>query len=89
MTFLQRYNEATSWQDKAMIMEIYHLAMCHNVKGWTLQGTAKEFDCSIGLVSENIRLAHAMHRDLSFLTIESRQEALRRLNGKSMETNRY
>lgn len=73
-----------------MIMEIYHLAMCHNVKGWTLQGTAKEFECSIGLVSENLKLAQAMHLDARILTIESRQEALRRFtNGKSMGTERY
>lgn len=90
LTFLERYNKATSWQEKATVMEIYHLAMTHNVKGWTLQGTADQFECSIGLVSENLRLAQAIHRDSNFLTIDSRQDALRRLsNGKGMEASRY
>lgn len=62
-----------------MVMEIYHLAMIHREKGWTISKTASHFNCSIGLVSENLRLAHALHDDEELNKCESRQDALKKL----------
>lgn len=61
-------------------MEIYHLAMTHRERGWTLSKTANSFGVSIGLVSENLRLAQAIHTNDRIIKCESRQDALRRLN---------
>lgn len=79
MTFRDKYLQCNRWQDKVTVMEIYHLTMCSRIKGWTITQTAENFRCSIGLVSENLRLAQAIHSDEKILLCESRQEALRRL----------
>ena len=79
MTFGERYNQETTWHGKAMIMEIYHLAMTQNYKWWTITKTAEAFGVSIGLVSENLRLAHAIHQEPALINIPSRQEAVRKL----------
>lgn len=79
MTFKERYNLESTWQGRVIIMEIYHLAQCHRFKQWTVTRTAEYFGCSIGLTSENLRLALATHRDEAILKCEYRQEALKKL----------
>lgn len=83
MTFYERYNRETTWHGKAMIMEIYHLAMLSRSKDWTISKTAEHFGVSNGLVSENLRLANAIHSNNEILEAESRQHALRKL-GRSL-----
>lgn len=85
MTFVEKYQSETTWHGKATVMEIYHLTMMHRHSDWTLSKTAHAFRVSIGLVSENLRLAQAIHVNEKIMTCESRQEALRRLNGRSLE----
>jgi hypothetical protein len=63
-----------------MIMEIYHFAMCHRVKEWTMTKTAEQFSCSVGLVSENIRIATAIHLNDNILKCETRADALKKVN---------
>ena len=86
MTFPERYQQESTWHGKAMVMEIYHLTMTHHIKGWTIKLTAEHFGVSIGLVSENLKLAHALHINERLVKCETRQEALKKLNGKSMAT---
>lgn len=86
MTFLERYHQEQTWHGKAMIMEIYHLVMVQRERKWTITKTAEHFRVSIGLVSENLRLAHAMHDDEKIIKCESRQEALKKLNGRNHGT---
>ena len=82
MTFRDRYRQESTWQGKVMVIEIYHLAMTQRIKGWTITRTAEHFECSIGLVSENLHLAQAIHTDDKILKCESRQEALKKLDEK-------
>ncbi len=82
MTFIERYNQETTWHGKVLVMEIYHLAMTHREKVWTITKTAESFGCSIGLVSENLKLALAIHNHPSISNITSRQEALKWLNNR-------
>jgi hypothetical protein len=77
MTFEEKYKNETSWYGKAMIMEIYHLAMTQNYKWWTITRTAEYFGVSIGLASENLRLAHVLHVNPDLIAIPSRSEALK------------
>jgi len=72
------YKEETTWHGKVIVMEIYHLAMLTKDKAWTIADTASGLEVSIGLVSENLRLAQAIHDDAKFLKCESRQAALKR-----------
>lgn len=91
MTFFERYNQETTWHGRAMIMEIYHLAMTQRITKWTITDTAQMFNVSIGLVSENLRLAHYIHIDPSLVNIQSRQDALNRVkrrNGGLLQPNR-
>lgn len=79
MTFLEKYNEEKTWFGKVIVMEIYHLTMTHRLKNWTITATAEQFGCSTGLVSENLRLAQAIHFDSKVIEIPSRNEALRKI----------
>jgi hypothetical protein len=81
MTFKDRYDASKVWHEKAIVIELYHLTMHQQNKNWTLIKTAKYFHVSIGLVSENLRLADAIHYDAGILKCETRQDALKRLNG--------
>ena len=78
MTFKERYDTEATWDGKVAVMELYHLAMSHRVKGWTVTQTALYFECSLGLVSENLRIAGAIHHEPRILKCKSRQEALKK-----------
>lgn len=84
MKFHEKYHQESTWHGKAMIMEIYHLAMSNSDDGWTIKHTARDFGVSTGLVSENLRLAVAIHKNESIMKCETRQEALKKLNGSRL-----
>jgi len=79
MTFKDKYEESSKWVDKVLILEIFHLTMCMRDSTWTVSKTANEFQVSIGLVSENLRLANLIHARPELIKIESRVDALKRL----------
>lgn len=60
-------------------MEICHMARRMNDSSWTISKTAELFEVSIGLVSENLRLADALHKHPKLLTIEKRADALSKM----------
>lgn len=60
VTFKEKYSEVDTWQEKAVLISLYHTAMCLRYKSWTQDDTAQHFGVSRGLVSENIRLAQAI-----------------------------
>lgn len=82
VSFVDRYNSETTWHGKVLVMEIYHLAMTTRSKNHTITKTAEHFSCSIGLVSENLRLAILLHSNPELMALPTRQDALKRLNGK-------
>lgn len=80
MTFIERYDGEDTWYGKAIVMGIYHTVMTQKDKTWSLRDTAEYFECSIGLVSENIRLAKALDQpERGLLLCKSRVEALKKL----------
>lgn len=80
MTFKERYSMSTTWQERSQVMEIFHLAQVLHNKKWRIQDSAQYFQCSLGLMSENLKLAEAMHARSDILNCNSRQDALRRIN---------
>jgi len=85
MTFKEKYDQSNNWQEKVSVMEIYHLiGLCRN-NFWTISYTATYFEVSIGLVSENLKLADALHYNEKLVKCESRQDALKKLNGSRYE----
>ena len=79
MTFQEKYKQVKTWHERAQVMEIYHFAMIAREKKWPLTNTAKYFGCSVGLVSENLRLAKAIHLTPTIIKVESRDKALKEL----------
>ena len=80
MNFLERYRLENTWHGKVTIMEIYHLTMSNSYNHWTISDTADDFECSIGLVSENLKLAREIDKNPKIIQCETRQDALRKLN---------
>lgn len=79
MTFKQRYDSSGLWYDKVLIMSIYHTIACHTQLHWKISDTAAAFEVSIGLVSENLRLADAIDANPKLFRTETRVEALKKL----------
>lgn len=80
MTFVERYNQAKFWHEKVLIMNLFHLAMCQRKDViWNIAKTAQVFNVSVGLVSENLKLASAIDKDKSIMTIDTRTNALKRV----------
>lgn len=78
MTYREKYKSTTDWKQKILVMEMFHLLMLSKHKNWHLENTAKYFGVSIGLVSENLSLAHVMDE---VENCESRVKALKVLKG--------
>lgn len=78
-SFIDRYYSETTWHGKVIVMEIYHYAQLHHDTHWTVIKTAQYFQCSIGLVSENLKLANAIHSNEKILKCETRKDALRKV----------
>lgn len=57
-------------------MGVYHCCQLEIDNKWTMQNTANFFKVSIGLVSENLRLADLFSEFPELLKIETRKEAL-------------
>ena len=84
MTYREKFHRSSLWHEKVTVIELYHLKMLSQGK-WNISDTANYFDVSLGLISENLKLAQAIHNDHTILNCKSRQEALRHLNGKREE----
>lgn len=78
ISFLERYNQSKTWQERAMVMELYYYGT-RDLPEFRLRHMANYFKVSISLVSENLKLADAIHKDERFLKIESRNQALKEL----------
>ena len=78
-TFREKYEACKTWQEKVMVMEIFHMASKMKDCRWTLSMTAEIFNVSVGLVSENLRLADALHRQPKLMKVETRADALNKI----------
>lgn len=75
MDFVREYNETKSWVRKCIMMNMFHSS--HKAMGhWSVHQTARCFDVSVGLVSENLRLAKEFDNKPELMRLESRQKAL-------------
>ena len=77
-TFKERYNSSLTWQEKCILISLYHQIMCIKYHNWTIADTANHFKLSSGLVSENIRLANEMNNgNGSIIECKTRDDALK------------
>lgn len=60
MTYQDKVTKEKNWHKRAMLITYYHTAMKLRRRRWTMRMTAKKLDISIGMVSESIKLTHAI-----------------------------
>lgn len=79
MTFKEKYDSVEDWYKKSIVMNMYHTIMEQKIKDWTISDTAHYFGCSIGLVSENLKIAKSIETDKNhdLEKMKTRREALR------------
>ena len=82
-TFKQKYHDCQAWHEKVIVMEIFHLTMRARDKTWTVRKTAEQFECSVGLVSENLQLAELIHNEPKLAELPDRKSALLKLRSVS------
>jgi hypothetical protein len=56
MTYKEKYDQSDTWQEKAAIISQFHWYKSLKTDNWSMKKTAKYFDVSIGLVSENVTI---------------------------------
>lgn len=76
MTLIEKYKTEDRWYAKVILMEVYHLVNLRSNSNWTVSDTAHDFNVSIGLASENLRIAEAMHKNDKLINCKTRQLAL-------------
>ena len=76
MTYREKFNTCKSWKCKVQVLNLFHQYMCLRHKRWGMRQTAKYFNVSLGLVSENIELGNNWDR---IKYIESRAKAIKYL----------
>jgi hypothetical protein len=83
MDYRKEYDETKEWHRKVCLIHLYHSHQLLHDKRWTLINTAVYFGVSIGLVSENIKLAKAIDTRPELMKCDSRQKALNVLEKKN------
>ncbi len=85
VTFKEQYSKCKTWQEKAILIALYHSIMVAKYPTWNVQDTASHFHKSIGLVSENIKLARAIDEgNKKVIGAATREDGL-----KMLEKRRY
>jgi len=81
MTLKELFKKESIWHKKITFLETYHLMRTLKNPLWTQADTAKTFEISIGLVSEDLKLAKKI-RENGELKKLSRNTALKRIRTK-------
>ena len=63
MTYKEKFDNESDWKQKILIIELFHLHMLYKREKWTEKKTAKYFNKSIALISENLMLAKAIRNE--------------------------
>lgn len=84
LTFKDKYNECKTWQDKSICIALYHTAMMIKYPTWTITDTSLYFEVSIGLVSENVRLAKEIDSgNKKIVSAKTREEGLKMIERRN------
>lgn len=74
MTYKEQYENHKTWQERVIIMNLFHCLHVANRKKWRMVDTANYFGVSLALVSENLQLADKIDECKKF---EHRNDALK------------
>lgn len=64
MTHKEKFHRSTDWKERVLTVEFFHLLMLSKHTKWTVKSTAEYFNVSMALVSENLKIAHALGEGL-------------------------
>lgn len=84
MTFKEAFHKSNNWQRKIVLISLYHNRCLALNSDWNLSDTAKYFEISIALVSENLKLNS--HYD-EIKDCKSRNEAIIKLRNHNHDPN--
>lgn len=88
-TFQEKYAECKTWQEKSTLISLYHTLMLVKYSDWIIHDTALHFRVSVGLVSENIRLAKEIdNNNKKIIDAKTREEALKLLDKRRYISDR-
>lgn len=76
MNFQEKYDLCKTWQERVIVMRLFHTVMLHRQKDWSIKRFASLTGYSSALISENLRLAEALDKFPKINTCLSRQQAL-------------
>jgi hypothetical protein len=84
---VQRFYNETKWKDKCLLLELIHikLSLANKNRKWRIRDTARALKLSVGLVSEDLRLARAISNETIDSKIESRNKAIRLIRREKNE----
>jgi len=76
MSIKDEYEKSKQWNVKVLLMNVFHIQRKVEDKKWRIRDTANYFEVSMGLVSENLKLA----KQIKVLKkCSNREEALRKI----------
>jgi len=81
-TFKEKYDNEVRWPGKIIIMELYHLTQLHHNPKHTCAMTAKYFGIGKSTVSENLKIAKAIHDGNPIDKLKTREEASCAINNR-------
>jgi len=85
MTFQEKYDSCKTWHEKVIVMRLFFLTMKHRDRKYTVLQMSKDTGYSLGLISENLKLAEAIDKYPRILEkCDSRQKALTYIRGLTL-----
>lgn len=84
MTFREKFDSELKWDRKVMLLSLFHLRKkLKHGKKWKMRHTAKYFCKSLAFVSEDLKIAKALHEGLVFTSRKNAIKVIRAIkNGK-------
>lgn len=88
--FKKQYESSSTWQQRVIILSLFHSTQCIKNKNWNMKQTAAHFCISIGLVSENIRLAKEIQgpKCEELMKAKSREDGLKLIDRRKYKEDR-
>lgn len=81
-TFKEKYDNEVRWYGKIIVMELFHLTQLSKNPKWTTRETAKYFGIGKSTVSENLKIAKAIHDGNPLDKMRTREEASCSINNR-------
>ena len=87
--FKNKFDQSTNWIDKVLIVSVFHNIQVLKNGSWKISNTALHFEISLGLCSENLRLAKEIDNGNDKIkNAKHREDALKMIDRRGYKENR-